>query len=361
MNRLSAITVALILAAPFIFAGAGTNRSAHAAELARRTPRTGQSSKSSQKPQNSKPDEQKTIETDETVRLGTELVNVLFTAVDASNHVISNINQNEISVLEDGQPQQIFTFKREVSLPINIAILIDLSGSQEYTFPEEKLAAGYFLHSIIRSGEDSAALLTFMDDVDLVQGLTSHVDTMSRALDEVEYARHLGAVTSRNQATALYDAVYITVDEVLGREEIRRSADDSITRRAIILLTDGVDNASNRKLDEAIDRAWKSGVMIYSIGIGDRFRFEGIREDVLRRMSGETGGRAYFPRGPEDLGGDFKQIESDLRSQYLVAYAPSNTLHDGSFHRIDVRIPDRPGVRVIHRRGYYAPREDVKK
>jgi len=323
-------------------------------------PLNSQKQKPQQKQQSGSGQQGQTIESDDTVRLGTELVNVLFTAVDANNHIISNVNQNEIKVLEDGKPQQIFTFRREVSLPINIAILIDLSGSQEYTFPEEKLAAGYFLHSIIRSGEDSAALLTFMDDVDLVQGLTSRLDTMNRALDEVEYARRAGPVTSRNQATALYDAVYITVDEVLGREEIRRSADDSITRRAIILLTDGVDNASNRKLNEAIDRAWKSGVMIYSIGIGDRFRFEGVREDVLRKMSEDTGGRAYFPRGPEDLTGDFKQIESDLRSQYLVAYSPSETVHDGAFHRIDVQIPDRPGVRVIHRRGYYAPREDVK-
>jgi Ca-activated chloride channel family protein len=320
-----------------------------------------QTGKSSQKQPDPKQQESQPIEIDQTVRLGTDLVNVLFTAVDSNNHIISNVNQNEITVLEDGKPQQIFTFRREVSLPINIAILIDLSGSQEFTFPEEKMAAGYFLHSIIRSGEDSAALLTFMDDVDLVQGLTPRVDTMNRALDEVEYARRLGPVTSRNQATALYDAVYITVDEVLGREEIRRSADDSITRRAIILLTDGVDNASNRKLAEAIDRAWKSGVMIYSIGIGDRFRFEGVREDVLKKMSEETGGRAYFPRGPEDLTGDFKQIESDLRSQYLVAYAPADTPHDGSFHRIDVQIPNRPGVRVIHRRGYYAPRDDGKK
>jgi Ca-activated chloride channel homolog len=321
----------------------------------------GQQGKDASQKQKDQKQSDQAIEGTETLKLGTDLVNVLFTAVDANNHVISNINQNEVTILEDGQPQQVFTFRREVSLPINIAILIDLSGSQEYTFPQEKLAASYFLHSIIRSGEDSAALLTFMDDVDLVQGLTSHLDSMNRAMDEVEYARHVGPVSSRNQATALYDAVYITVDEVLGREEIRRSADDVITRRAIILLTDGVDNASNRKLDEAIDRASKSGVMIYSIGIGDRFRFEGIREDVLERMSEETGGRAYFPRGPEDLTGDFKQIENDLRSQYLVAYAPTNTSHDGSFRKIDVRIPDRPGVRTIHRRGYYAAREDVNK
>ena len=299
---------------------------------------------------------------DDAVRLGTDLVNVLFTAVDQNNRVIGDIRQDEISVLEDGRPQQIFTFKRETTLPINIAILMDLSGSQEYTFPQEKIAAGEFLRSIIRPGKDSAAILTFQDDVELVQGLSSKIDTLNRAFDEIQYSRRFTPSSSRRQATALYDAIYITADEVLAHDEFRRgSADDTVTRRAIILLTDGVDNASRRKLDEAIDRAWRAGVIVYSIGIGDRFRFEGVREDVLRRLGEETGGRAYFPRGADDLLDDFRQIESELRSQYLVAYSPSNSTHDGRFRRVEVRVNSRPQARIIHRRGYYAATEDVKK
>jgi Ca-activated chloride channel homolog len=318
-----------------------------------------------QKPRpNVKPqDRDDDVETgDDSVRLGTELVNLTFSAVDRSNRVISDIRQEEIAILEDGRPQQIFTFKRETTLPINIAILMDLSGSQEYTFPQEKMAAGEFLRSVIRAGKDSAAILTFQDDVDLVQGLTSRIDTLNRAFDEIQYSRRFGAGSSRRQATALYDAVYITADEVLSRDGNRGAvSDDNVTRRAVILLTDGADNASSRKLEEAIDRAWRSGVVIYAIGIGDRFRFEGVREDVLRRMSEETGGRAYFPHGPDDLLDDFRQIESELRSQYLVAYSPSNSSHDGRFRRIEVRLAARPDVRIIHRRGYYAATEEVKK
>jgi Ca-activated chloride channel family protein len=299
---------------------------------------------------------------DDSVRLGTELVNLMFSAVDRNNRVISNIRQEEITILEDGRPQQIFTFKRETTLPISIAILMDLSGSQEYTFPQERTAAGEFLRSIIRPGKDSASILTFQEDVELVQGLTSRVETLNRAFDEIQYSRRFGPSSSRRQATALYDAIYITADEVLARD-INRTAlsDDAVTRRAIILLTDGVDNASSRKLEEAIDRAWRSGVVIYAIGIGDRFRFEGVREDVLRRMSEETGGRAYFPRGPDDLLDDFRQIENEMRSQYLVAYAPTNTTHDGRFRRIEVRVNSRDDARIIHRRGYYAATEEVKK
>jgi Ca-activated chloride channel homolog len=299
---------------------------------------------------------------DEAVRLGTDLVNLTFSAVDRNNHIIGDIRQEEVTVLEDGRPQQLFTFKRETTLPINIAILMDLSGSQEYTFPQEKSAAGEFLRSILRPGKDSAAILTFQDDVDLVQGLSSRVETLNRAFEEIQYARRFGAASSRRQATALYDAVYITADEVLARDPARSSAsDDQITRRAVILLTDGVDNASSRKLEEAIDRAWRAGVVIYAIGIGDRFRFEGVREDILRRLSEETGGRAYFPRGPDELLDNFRQIESELRSQYLLAYSPTNGAKDGRFRRIEVRLANRPDVRVIHRRGYYAATEEVKK
>jgi Ca-activated chloride channel family protein len=299
---------------------------------------------------------------DETVRLGTDLVNLTFTAVDRNNRVISNLQQEDVTVFEDGRPQPLFTFKRETTLPINIAILMDLSGSQEYTFPQERQAAGEFLRSIIRAGKDSAAILTFQDDVELVQGLTSRIETLNRAFEEIQYSRRFGPASSRRQATALYDAVYITADEVLARDTMRRTAaDDAIARRACILLTDGVDNASSRKLDEAIDRAWRAGLVIYAIGIGDRFRFEGVREDVLRRMSEETGGRAYFPHGPDDLLDDFRQIESEMRSQYLVAYSPSNATRDGRFRRIEVRLANRPDAHVIHRRGYYAATEDVKK
>jgi VWFA-related protein len=314
-----------------------------------------------QKKQETKPKDDDIPVGDETLKLNTEIVNLVFTAIDKSNRVVGDLHQEEVSILEDGQPQHIFTFKREATLPINIALLIDLSGSQEHTFPQEKLAAGDFLRSILRPGRDSAAILTFQSDVELIQGLTSRIDTLKRALDQIQYFGRFGASSSRRQATALYDAVFIAADEVLSRDSFRAASDDLITRRAVILLTDGVDNASSRKLEQTIDRALRSGVVIYSIGIGDRFRFEGVREDVLRKLSEETGGRAYFPHGADDLMEDFRQIENELRSQYLVAYSPSNAARDGRFRRIEVRLSGRSDVLVVHRRGYYAASEEVKK
>src|SRR6185295_1252189 len=215
-----------------------------------RSSQSGQTTKPDTRPQDKNKDDD-IASSDEAVRLGAELVNVLFTAVDRNNRVIGDIRQEEISVLEDGRPQQIFTFKRETTLPINIAILMDLSGSQEYTFPQEKIAAGEFLRSIIRPGRDSAAILTFQDDVELVQGLSSRTETLNRAFDEIQFSRRFGNAGTRHQATALYDAIYVTADEVLAHDDVRRGLpDEQVTRRAIILLTDGVDNASSRKLDE---------------------------------------------------------------------------------------------------------------
>ncbi len=359
MSSMRAVTALVAIAA--LACASFAQRPKPAPQPPARSSQSGQTAKPDPKEQD-KNKEDDVGSSDEAVRLGTDLVNVLFTAVDRNNRVISDIRQDEIVILEDGRPQQVFTFKRETTLPINIAILMDLSGSQEYTFPQEKIAAGEFLRSILRPGKDSAAILTFQDDVELVQGLSSRAETLNRAFDEIQYSRRLGSASSRHQATALYDAIYITADEVLAHDEIRRGAiDEQVTRRAIILLTDGVDNASSRKLDEAIDRAWRAGVIIYSIGIGDRFRFEGVREDVLRRLGEETGGRAYFPRGADDLLQDFRQIETELRSQYLVAYSPSNSTHDGRFRRVEVRVNARPDARIIHRRGYYAATEDLKK
>lgn len=357
LTRISIATIALAL----LLASTGAAQKSRPAPRppARPDARSGQPAKPDAKQQGKDDD---IASSDDAVRLGAELVNVMFSAVDRNNRVISDIRQEEIAILEDGRPQQIFTFKRETTLPINIAILMDLSGSQEYTFPQERTAAGEFLRSIIRPGKDSASILTFQDDVELVQGLTSRIETLNWAFDEIQYSRRFGPSSSRRQATALYDAIYITADEVLARDGNRAAlSDDAVTRRAIILLTDGVDNASSRKLEEAINRAWRSGVVVYAIGIGDRFRFEGVREDVLRRMSEETGGRAYFPHGPDDLLDDFRQIENEMRSQYLVAYAPTNTTHDGRFRRIEVRVNSRADARIIHRRGYYAATEEVKK
>jgi VWFA-related protein len=158
-------------------------------------------------------------------------------------------------------------------------------------------------------------------------------------------------------STALWDAVWITADEVLGPAPEK-------TRRAIILLTDGDDTYSRKKLDEAVQAALKAEAIIYSIGIGDNYQYR-VNEGALKKISENTGGRAYFPKDEAELRQAFKQIQEEMRSQYLIAYEPSNQVLDGSYRKIEIQIVDpamrNDKVRITHRQGYFAKSEKSDK
>ena len=312
-----------------------------------------------------KPDE--TIDDDDVERVETDLTNVLFTAVDRNKRFITTLKQDDVRILEDGVPQQIFTFVRETDRALSLAILIDTSASQERTLPEEKSAAQQFVDTVIRPSKDEVAVLTFTGDATLEQGLTGSAARVRRAIEKVEFVPPSGyiggglavpggtpPISGDNQmragSTAIWDAVW-----VCSREVLQETSDK--TRRAIILLTDGVDTSSRVKLAEAVDSALKSDAIIYAIGIGDSFAFEGVDEGSLRKITERTGGRAYFPRNEEDLRSAFAQIQDELRSQYLLAYSPSNKAKDGTFRKVQLEVKDpelRKNLRLTYRQGYFA-------
>lgn len=305
-------------------------------------------------------------ESDEVVRVETNLTNILFTAADSNKRFISNLKKEDIRVLEDGQPQEIFTFQANSDLPLSIAILIDTSQSEERTLPDEKSAARSFLEAVMRPEKDEAAIVSFTGDVTLEQGFTGNLSRLRRAIDRVEFVPPSGyigggvvvpttpPISDQNQmmagSTALWDAVWATSNELLSD-----SADN--TRRAIILLTDGVDTISQVKMQEAIDRAQKADALIYAIGIGDSYQ-GGVDMGSLRKVAEKTGGRAYFPRSESELRSAFVQIQRDLREQYLVAYSPSNKARDGSYRRIQIEIVDpdlrKQNPKLNYRPGYFA-------
>lgn len=298
------------------------------------------------KPRIQKPPSETTSQ-EETINLSARLVNVFFTVTDRRNSLITDIRREEVKVYENGQEQEIFTFVRQTDLPLTIALLIDISGSQEYTLPEEKRAAAQFIRSVIRPGKDVVSIVAFRDEVILMQDFTSTVSRLEEALARVRYTPPTRQDTdSKFGGTSLYDAIYLTASELLARQA---------GRRTILLLTDGEDTTSVYKLQQAIEQALRAEAIIFAIGIGDRFRY-GINEGVLKRLAQETGGRAYFPRTSEDLTKAFREIELELRSQYLVAYYPSASPPGGSYRSISIRIPTRRSVKVHHRRGYYAPK-----
>jgi Ca-activated chloride channel homolog len=305
-------------------------------------------------------------ESDEVVRVETNLTNIFFTAAYSNKRFVSNLKKENIRVFEDGQPQEVFTFQQNTDLPLSIAILIDTSQSEERTLPEEKSAARGFLEAVMRPSKDEAAIVSFTGDVTLEQGFTANLERLRRAIDRVEFippSGYIGGgvvvgttppISDQNQmmagSTALWDAVWASSNDLLSA-----SADN--TRRAIILLTDGVDTISQVKMHEAVERAQKADALIYAIGIGDAYQ-GGVDMGSLRKIAEKTGGRAYFPRNESELRTAFDQIQRDLREQYLVAYSPSNKARDGSYRniRIDVVDPElrKENVKLNYRPGYFA-------
>ncbi|MGH9882244.1 MAG: VWA domain-containing protein, partial [Pyrinomonadaceae bacterium] len=189
-------------------------------------------------------------DSDEVLRVETNLTNIFFTAADKNKRFIANLKREDIRVLEDGKPQEIFTFQQSNDLPLSIAILIDTSISEQRTLPEEKVAARAFLEALLRPGKDEAAVVSFTGEVTLEQGFTGSLERLRRAVDKVEFVPPAGYIgggvvvggtppisgSNRDLAgsTAIWDAVWATSNELLSD-----SAENS--RRAIILLTDGED------------------------------------------------------------------------------------------------------------------------
>jgi Ca-activated chloride channel homolog len=317
-----------------------------------------------------KPEDETTLRSDEVVRVETNLTNILFTAADKQKRFVSNLKREDIRVLEDGVPQEIFTFQPNVDLPLSLAILIDTSGSEERTLPEEKAAARSFLETVVRANKDEAAIVSFTGEVTLEQGLTGNIGRLRRAIDQVEFVPPSGyigggvvvggtpPISGTQQAlagsTAIWDAIWATSNELL-------SDAAEHTRRAIILLTDGDDTISQVHMQDAINRALKADALIYAIGIGDRYQF-GINEGALKKITEGTGGRAYFPRNERELRDSFVQIQNDLREQYLVAYSSSNKTRDGLYRRVAIEIVNpetrKENLRLTYRPGYFAKSPD---
>ena len=302
---------------------------------------------------------------EDVIRTETDLTNLLFTATDKQNRFITTVREEDIRVLEDGVPQKLFTFQRETARPLAIALLIDVSASEERALPNEKAAARSFVESVIRSSKDEVAVIPFTGYAFLEQALTRDVFSIYRALERVEVALpsytgsgpQISGIASgpgigapREGSTAIWDAITVTAGEVLARSPGQR-------RRAIILLTDGQDTSSRLKRSAAIDQAIESETVVYAIGIGDS-KYEGVDKDVLYAVAERTGGRAFFPKKEADLRIAFEEIERELRTQYLVAYSSTNKTRDGAYRKMRIEIVNpelrKEELRLRYRPGYFA-------
>ncbi|MBS1812551.1 MAG: VWA domain-containing protein [Acidobacteria bacterium] len=285
------------------------------------------------------------------LRVETQLVNVIFSATDKRNKLITDLVSAEVEVLEEGQPQPIFTFKPVMDLPLTVALLVDISNSVRPVLAQLQLASLRFLESAIQSTKDTASVITFDEQATLIQSFTSNKERLRAGLSEVVNPL-IGSSVGLNRArgTSIYDAVYVACRELLPGEA---------GHKTIILFTDGFDSASKITLRKAISEALRAEVAIYAIGIGDQGD-KGVARQVLKQLCQETGGRAFLPQSTADLSAAFAQLQQDLRQRYLLAYEPTVLANDTSFRHIEVRLKSRKGASVNHRQGYFPVQQPLR-
>jgi VWFA-related protein len=294
------------------------------------------------------------------LRVETDLVDTVFTAVDKDRHFVTEINQEDIGVYENGVEQQISLFERETDRPLTLVILVDTSKSQEVSLPREKKAAAAFIKSVVNPEKDGAAIVSFTGQPKIEQGLTNHVSQLLRAIEKLEVLfppENPGCNEYRPVQedprcwTSIWDSVWATAAELLGRTRAGN-------RRAIILITDGDDTSSTIKQQDAIEEAVKNNVVVYGIGIGEGYPFD---KKAIRKVSEKTGGRGFFPRDDAELMAAFTQIQQELRSQYVVAYTPKDRVRDGSYRQVKIDIVNpalkKRKLTLMYRKGYYAQKK----
>ena len=283
------------------------------------------------------------------------VVNLFATVRDAKGHVVPNLTKDDFTLEEDGRPQTIRYFSRESGLPLTLGLLVDTSISQKKLLAEERAASFKFLMQVLRPDMDRAFVIHFDRDVELLQDLTSSREQLDQALARLQTPklppRKRGEPKIGHWAlggTALYDSVLLASEEVLKKLS---------GRKALVLLTDGVDNGSKIRLFDAIQSAQRADTLVYSILFSDRDAYDGTfasaaGKKALERFSHETGG-AFFEVAPaQPIAALYAQLEEELRNQYSIGYVPDGT---GAGYR-KIHLTSKPGLPVTTRDGYYASR-----
>jgi VWFA-related protein len=288
------------------------------------------------------------------IRTQVNLVNLFVTVRDKSKRIVTDLKKEDFKVLEDGQPQEIAFFSKEVTLPITLAMLLDTSGSEQYMLGSIQDAGGRFIDRVLRKG-DEALIMSFDSDVDLLSDFTDDRGQLDRAIRKARInvpsagsiGNNPGPVGSRQiTGTALYDAIYLACNEKLNTEA---------GRKAIIIVTDAQDEGSKIRLEEAIEAAQRTDTVVHILLVADP-HFGGGNGGVAHKITDETGGRTISVNSEKHLAEAFDQISEELRSQYTLGYYPTNAARDGKFRKIKVDMSNHD-LKVLARKGYYAPKE----
>lgn len=347
-----------------------------------------------------------------------KVVNIFATVRDKQGHIVSNLGKDDFTVTEDGRPQTIKYFSRETDLPLTLGLLVDTSLSQRRVLGQEKTASYAFLDKVLRADKDKTFVIHFDHETELLQDLTSSRAELQKALDQLQLPADAQPQLSRGTGpgggnsgggypgggggmgggigfpgggigfpggmgrrggggrqqgggqrghgpgTTLYDAIYLASNEIMKKQK---------GRKAIILLTDGVDNGSKTFLNDAIEAAQRADTLAYSILFSDEQAYGqqgglsglgrrgggtggGERTDgkkVLERISKETGGSFFEVSKKMSIDDIYDQIQEELRNQYSIGYTPDQSQDASSSYRaIKVAAKDTKLV-VQAREGYY--------
>jgi Ca-activated chloride channel family protein len=279
-----------------------------------------------------------------TLKVDVNLVNVFVTVTDPHGAPVGSLKQEDFRLNEDGKPQKIAVFDKQSALPLSIVLAIDTSLSTRRDLPLELASAKRFAHAILRP-QDGLALFQFSEIVDQLLPFTPDLKTIDHAIQRI----HLGS------ATALYDALY------LGSQVLERRRG----RKVMVVITDGGDTASKVDYQDAVRSAQEAEAIVYSIIIVPVEASAGRDlggEHALVQISEDTGGKYYYASSLPQLDDAFRQISDELRTQYLLAYYPSQRVSDSDFRRIEVHldgVPNADTYQIRHRTGYYTSKSGL--
>jgi Ca-activated chloride channel family protein len=277
-------------------------------------------------------------EPNSTFKVNVKLVNVFVTVTDEHGAPIAGLTKENFELEEDGKPQTIATFDKESALPLSIVMDIDTSLSTRKDLPLELNSARRFAHAILRP-VDAMSVYEFSEVVSEVVRFTSNLKSIDHAIDRPR----LGA------ATALYDALYLGA----------QSLDSRQGRKVMVVITDGGDTVSRVDYKEALRAAQEAEAIVYSIIVVPIEASAGRDiggEHALIQLSEDTGGKYFYATSVSQLDDAFRKISDELRTQYLLAYYPTERLAESDFRRIQVKvtgISSGSNYSVRHRTGYY--------
>jgi len=274
-----------------------------------------------------------------TFSVETRLVVLHATVLDNNKHMVTDLQKEHFKVYDNDVEQQIRQFKRE-DIPVSVGILVDNSGSMRDKRRKVNAAALTFVRT--SNPADEVFIVNFNDEAFLDKDFTSNIEDLKDGLEKID---------SRG-GTAYYDAIQMSIDHL--KQGARRS------KKVLLVVTDGEDNASRMNLEELVTLSHRSEVVIYTVGLlSEQNRRAAKRaKRAMENISEATGGLAFFPDNADEVEGIAARIAHDIRNQYVLTFTPTNPGRQGDFHslKVQAKAPGKGKLLVRTRTGYYTDR-----